>query len=107
VSRDGELFWVKPTEDPGRLPNGFALANVSGSHSLQLAGEGKIAFFYPGSAYAIGLFDTNGEEPQYVWPAEQFTYSEVSSKSDLLVTRLIDNEYFLAFWLDYRTGSFT
>ncbi|MDR2621347.1 MAG: T9SS type A sorting domain-containing protein [Dysgonamonadaceae bacterium] len=105
VSGVGELHWSNPSQEAGNI-NGFVL-NVSGSHSLQLAGEGKIAFFYPGNAYAVGLFDVSGEQPHYVWPSERFVFSQVSAKSNLLVTPLIDNEYFLTFWLDYRTGSST
>jgi hypothetical protein len=105
VSKEGELFWDNPQLEGDDI-NGLAL-EVSDSSSLQLAGEGKIALFYPGGGgYAVSLFDVSGEQPQYVlWPSEQFVYSSQGVKSGLSVVPLNDNESFLACWTDYRTGS--
>jgi hypothetical protein len=101
VSKEGELSWNNPLLE-GDDVNGLALAGVSGSHSLQSAGEGKLAFFH---GYSLSLFDVSGAQPRYAWPAQQFAYTETSTKSGLQVLPLVDNEYFLSFWTDYRTGS--
>ncbi|MDR1610861.1 MAG: T9SS type A sorting domain-containing protein, partial [Candidatus Symbiothrix sp.] len=54
------------------------------------------------------LLDVSGEQPQYVWPEKRFVYSAGNEgKARLSSFPLLDNEYFLTFWSDYRTSSLT
>ncbi|MDR2621969.1 MAG: T9SS type A sorting domain-containing protein [Dysgonamonadaceae bacterium] len=118
VSKEGELFWTNPEGAEGNT-NGLILdsgwsPSIPGYYSIQLAGEGKIAVFYQHNYTASNtstenvaiLLDVTGEQPQYVWPEEKLVYSPKNQgKAGLRSLPLIDNEYFLTFWNDYRTAS--
>jgi hypothetical protein len=99
LSDTGDLLWG---------PEGKLIAEpYTGSHSIQLAGDGKFAVFYMilHSAYGqvtnhVALFDSNGD---YVWENETITFSTNESYKDKLEScPLINNEYWLTFWSDSR-----
>jgi hypothetical protein len=100
LSNTGELLWG----EEGKL-----VVEHADNHSVQLAGEGKLAVFYMVSQSPHGqvinyvaLFDSEGE---YVWENETLAFSTNNSyKSGLESSPLIKNEYWLASWTDSRDG---
>jgi hypothetical protein len=113
ITKEGELLWTSLGEDDhelvGWLLDGVWSPEAPSYHSIQLAGEGKIAVFHQhdynyDTENIITLLDVSGEQPQYIWPDERLVFSpKGGAKSDLLSLPLTDNDYFLTFWADNRT----
>jgi hypothetical protein len=110
ISKSGELLWTNPEGEEGNT-NGWILdSGTVGYYTIQLAGEGKIAVFHQ-HAYNTNssveniatLLDVSGEQPQSF---NRLVFSEKGVlRSGLVSLPLIDNEYFLTFWNDYRTST--
>jgi hypothetical protein len=114
ISKQGELFWTNPEGEEDNT-NGLVLdygwnPEATGYYSVQLAGEDRIAVFHQHNYSSSStenmatLFDVSGEQPEKLNEGLIFAGKE-SSKSGLISMPLIDNDYFLTFWSDFRTSS--
>ncbi|MDR0348609.1 MAG: T9SS type A sorting domain-containing protein [Tannerella sp.] len=116
VLKDGTLSWSSQTEYDNQtvdlmgwyIDSGWP-PEETGFYSIQLAGQGKIIVFHQHD-YGAGNFTANiatllntagnGEHPEYIWEEKQRVFSpQQGTRVDLRTSALIDNEYYLAFWM--------
>ena len=103
ISYSGELFW-----DPdGVMVVDNVFPSTLGYHSIQSAGDGRVAVFYM-IAYStyhsvgnyVALFDSDGE---YIWENETVEFALPGhNKEGLLTSSLINDSYWVTMWEDFR-----